>query len=426
MSSKPQFFDRRIQTQSDGNSGEWKRSYQWGDHSLSGYITGVIEDTTPSLGGNLDTNNYNISGDGNIFASTGFFDVISFNTDNESILAKGQISWDDTHGVVDIGLTDNTAIHIGEHRFFRIRNETGNVLYKGQPVYATGVHNNGIITPSLYIADGTIREVRFMGLVLEDVNNNNNGYVIDFGLLEELDLDGSATNYAVGDETWLSGDILYVHPTVSGKLTNVEPQHSISVAIILDRGNGNGNGKLFVRPISYGHLTDNHDINISDIKNNQYLAYDTGINAWINTSGGLFDSLTVGNYSFPTSDGTANQIIQTDGGGNLSFADISSVGGLSSIVEDTTPQLGGNLDLNGNNIIGTGNISIEGNMGIGTGVPVYNLEVVGTGNFTQNLLVNEIPVSVSGHFHEIADVNSLSGVLENKLDNDDPIEGGFF
>lgn len=49
-------------------------------------------------------------------------------------------------------------------------------------------------------------------------------------------------------------------------------------------------------------------------------------------------------YYLPTADGTANQILQTDGSGNLSFTDASS--GLSNIVEDTTPQLGGNLDLN--------------------------------------------------------------------------------
>ena len=34
--------------------------------------------------------------------------------------------------------------------------------------------------------------------------------------------------------------------------------------------------------------------------------------------------------------------------------------GLSSVVQDTTPQLGGDLDLNGNDITGTGNINITG------------------------------------------------------------------
>jgi len=35
-------------------------------------------------------------------------------------------------------------------------------------------------------------------------------------------------------------------------------------------------------------------------------------------------------------------------------------GGLADIVDDTTPQLGGNLDLNSNDITGTGNIDIAG------------------------------------------------------------------
>jgi hypothetical protein len=222
---------------------------------------------------------------GDITAQSGYFDVISFNVDNESILTKGQISWDDTEGTMDIGLTDNTTIHIGEHRYFRIRNETGGTLYKGQVVYATGVHSNGLITPDLYVADGTIREVRFMGVILENVNDNNNGYVVDFGHLHDMDLDGSASNYAVGDETWAAGDILYVHPTGAGKLTKVEPKHSISVAIVLDPGNGNGNGRMFVRPTSYGHLNDNHDVNTSGLLDNQFLVYDSGTDYWQPSSG---------------------------------------------------------------------------------------------------------------------------------------------
>jgi len=42
--------------------------------------------------------------------------------------------------------------------------------------------------------------------------------------------------------------------------------------------------------------------------------------------------------------------------------------GLGDVVDDTTPQLGGNLDLNGNDIIGTGNIAISGFLGVGTAV----------------------------------------------------------
>jgi hypothetical protein len=40
----------------------------------------------------------------------------------------------------------------------------------------------------------------------------------------------------------------------------------------------------------------------------------------------------------------------------------SPAGGISSIVEDDTPQLGGDLDLNSNNITGTGNITFDGQL----------------------------------------------------------------
>ena len=136
-------------------------------------------------------------------------------------------------------------------------------------------------------------------------------------------------------------------------------------------------------------------------------------------------------YNMPTADGTANQILSTDGAGNVTFVDNSATPGgsntqiqfndsgsfgghanltfdsstetlgttnlsvtnfsysvlsedygtigesvtvtkdygdlttaedpaLKNVVEDTTPQLGGNLDLNSNNITGTGDIDITG------------------------------------------------------------------
>ena len=55
-------------------------------------------------------------------------------------------------------------------------------------------------------------------------------------------------------------------------------------------------------------------------------------------------------FTFPTADGSASQILQTDGAGNVTWEDAASGGGISNIVEDTTPQLGGDLDANGNDI----------------------------------------------------------------------------
>ncbi len=60
-------------------------------------------------------------------------------------------------------------------------------------------------------------------------------------------------------------------------------------------------------------------------------------------------------FTLPTADGSAGQKLKTDGSGVLSFvSDTDS--GITSLAADTTPQLGGDLDLNSNNITGTGNI----------------------------------------------------------------------
>ena len=65
-----------------------------------------------------------------------------------------------------------------------------------------------------------------------------------------------------------------------------------------------------------------------------------------------------GAYKFPTADGNANQVLVTNGSGTLSFATQAS-GGIDNVIEDTTPQLGGNLDVNGNSIVSASNGDIE-------------------------------------------------------------------
>lgn len=53
-----------------------------------------------------------------------------------------------------------------------------------------------------------------------------------------------------------------------------------------------------------------------------------------------------------------------------------------AIIDDTNPQLGGNLDLNNFNILGTGSVN-----------------VIGSGNYSQGLYVNSTGVSLTNHAH---------------------------
>lgn len=59
-------------------------------------------------------------------------------------------------------------------------------------------------------------------------------------------------------------------------------------------------------------------------------------------------NLVLDGLNWPQSDGDADQVLKTSGTGQLGWA--NAVVGLSDVVNDTTPQLGGSLDVNGNSI----------------------------------------------------------------------------
>jgi len=69
-----------------------------------------------------------------------------------------------------------------------------------------------------------------------------------------------------------------------------------------------------------------------------------------NTTG----NIVLDGQKWPQADGTANQILKTDGAGQLSWT-TGGGGGITDVVQDTTPQLGGNLDVNGNSIVSASN-----------------------------------------------------------------------
>ena len=109
------------------------------------------------------------------------------------------------------------------------------------------------------------------------------------------------------------------------------------------------------------------------------------------------------NYTLtlPNDDGASNQVLKTDGSGNLSWVNQTS-SGLNNVVEDTTPQLGGNLDINGQSIVSTSNGDItiapngsghtilnNGNLGIGTTNPLTRIHMVGESSNSAQLRLDE-------------------------------------
>ena len=83
-----------------------------------------------------------------------------------------------------------------------------------------------------------------------------------------------------------------------------------------------------------------------NINGNAITSTDTNGNITITPNG--TGDVVIDGLNYPQADGSAGQFMKTDGSGQLSFAtvDLTSI----NIVTDTTPQLGGVLDTNGNNV----------------------------------------------------------------------------
>ena len=110
--------------------------------------------------------------------------------------------------------------------------------------------------------------------------------------------------------------------------------------------------------------------------------------------------------------------------GTVDFADVTNTpttiagygitDAITDVVSDTTPQLGGNLDLNSNDITGTGNVDItSGNVTLQSG----DLNVTGTSTFTGNIVVDQgndiqIQKTVSANNETIGKITATTGSVE--------------
>ena len=90
--------------------------------------------------------------------------------------------------------------------------------------------------------------------------------------------------------------------------------------------------------------TSNRDINL--------LPHGTGK---VNMTGGLTatGAISLAGLTYPSSDGATDQVLKTDGNGNLSFVGITTLqgAGMQNLSDDTTPQLGGQLDATNKKIV---------------------------------------------------------------------------
>jgi len=118
-----------------------------------------------------------------------------------------------------------------------------------------------------------------IGLVCEDIDTNQEGFIITVGQFEGINTTGSLQG-----ETWNDGDVIYLSPTTPGGLTKVKPTgftgHIVVIGYV-EYAHAN-NGKLYVKIMNGWELEELHDVGISGVTNGQALVYNSSNGLWQN------------------------------------------------------------------------------------------------------------------------------------------------
>lgn len=192
-------------------------------------------------------------------------------------------------------------------------------IAKGAVVMFAGAQGDHVLIANAdSTAPGFIDEW-IVGVTSEALSTGDFTNVVAFGNIEGIDTDTPA---------WDAGTLLYLDNSTPGGLTSTKPtspDHAILIAAVTQRHQNNGN--ILVRPSLGEHLGELHDVLIASESDGQYLTYNAASSVWQNTT-----------------------LDTTDWDTAYSWGDHSTENYLKNLSEDTTPQLGANLDAQSNRI----------------------------------------------------------------------------
>jgi hypothetical protein len=254
---------------------------------------------------------------------------IDFATGATVTPAVGRLTWDPTYGTLQFGCVGgNVNLQIGQELNQYVLNNSGSNYLNGQIVRITGASGNRPVV-TLAQADTKAHCIGTLGMLTENINNNQQGFVTTYGIVHDVDTGSFA-----------DGDTLYLSATSAGGYTNVQPASPNQVVIIgyVIRAHHTV-GQILVTVQQASDLTDMSDVQITSPTNGQLLTYNSTAGYWQNSN-----PATSGTVTSVATSGSVNGITLTGG-------PITSTG---------TITLGGTLSGIGNSQLTNSSITVNG------------------------------------------------------------------
>ena len=166
-----------------------------------------------------------------------------------------------------------STIAQAERLITEVYNSTGATLTKGTIVYINGGQGN-LPTVTKALATGDSTSAQTFGVVQADITNNNNGYVVVAGKLNDLDT-----------QAYTEGTQLYLSSTTAGAWTSTKqyaPAHLVYVGIVVRSHPTQGIVEI---KIQNGYELDEiHNVAAQTPTNNDGLFWESATSLWKNKS----------------------------------------------------------------------------------------------------------------------------------------------
>jgi hypothetical protein len=200
---------------------------------------------------------------------------IDFDTSPANAGAVARLQWNNTDGTLDIGLKGGgVTLQIGQEMVARVVNKTGGNLLESQyrAVRVDDAQGQRLAV-ALAQANSAANATGTLGIVTENISNNQEGFITLTGQVREINTTGSLQG-----ETWNDGDALWLSPTTAGGLTNIRPTAPyFKVAVGYVEYAHINHGKIFVRVGEALGFDDLHNMNQTNAETaGQVMTWRTG------------------------------------------------------------------------------------------------------------------------------------------------------